>query len=190
MSIIPPPKKSGFTLIEIVIVLSIASLILVLVFVGVNGAVKANQDDQRRSDAKSVLSVVISNPKIFDAKIVAAGACFTNATCGIDVAPEVKQALGVTTFQDPTQVRNSGNTQVIPATDTNKAYRVTLRPSGATGVAPQIEIRKDAKCKNGNTFEASEGSWAVINILGPFKITGNGTPGQWQVYGTAYCVSS
>jgi prepilin-type N-terminal cleavage/methylation domain-containing protein len=192
MSIIPPSKKSGFTLIEIVIVLSIASLILVLVFVGVDGAVKANQNEQRRSDAKKVLSVVVSDPKIFDAKIVAAGLCFTNnpPTCGIDVADIVKQALGVTTFEDPTQVRNSGNTQVIPATDTNKAYRVTLRASGATGVAPQIEIRKDAKCKNGNTFEASQGSWAVINILGPFKITGNGTVGQWQVYGTAYCVNS
>ena len=196
MSIIPPSEKSGFTLIEIVIVLSIASLILVLVLVGVNGAVKANQNEQRRSVAKSVLSAVISNPKLFDAKIAETGTCFTNATCGIDVTNIVKQALGVTTFEDPTQVSNLNNTEGNTQPG-SKAYMVVLRAGDATGVAPKIEIRKDAKCKKtsgGYTFEASPGSFAVITILEPYQTKRYNALtepiGLWQIYGAAYCVNS
>jgi prepilin-type N-terminal cleavage/methylation domain-containing protein len=202
MSIIPPSKKSGFTLIEIVIVLSIASLILVLVFVGVDGAVKAKQNDQRRSDAKRVLSVVISNPNFF-AKKIADNPCFTAdpPTCGIDVTTMVRAALGVTTFEDPTQVSNTNNTEgnTVPG---SRAYNVVLRAGDATGVAPKIEIRKDAICKKtgtGYTFQASQGSWAVISILGPFYTKSFGTQTDpitnvvtalYQIYGSAYCVNS
>ena len=201
MSIIPPSKKSGFTLIEIVIVLSIASLIMVLVFVGWRGAVSSNQNEQRRSDAKRVLSAVIANPKLFDAAIVAAGQCFANdpPTCGINVTVEVKQALGVTTFEDPTQVSNLNNTEGNTQPG-SKAYGVTLRAGDATGVAPKIEIRKDGKCKKitgGYTFEASPGSFAVISILGPFETkkysdgnTANNFTPLYQIYGAAYCVNS
>ena len=202
MSIIPPSKKSGFTLIEIVIVLSIASLIMVLVFVGVNGAVKANQNDQRRSDAKRVLSVVISDPNFF-AKKIADNSCFTAdpPTCGIDVSVMVRSALGVTTFEDPTQVSNLNNTEGNTQPGT-KAYGIVLRPGDATGVAPKIEIRKDGKCKKttgGYTFEASQGSFAVISILEPFYTKQYGTKTDpitgvvtnlYQIYGSAYCVNS
>lgn len=200
MSIIPPLKKPGFTLIEIVIVLSIASLILVLVFVGVNGAVKVNQDDQRRSDAKRVLSVVISDPNFF-AKKIADNTCFTATTspCSLGVTDMIKQALDVTTFEDPTQVSNTNNTLENTAPG-SKAYAVVLRPGDSTGVANKIEIRKDGKCKKtatGYTFELSPGSYAVISVLGPFETkkfsngdaANNFTP-LYQIYGTQYCIDT
>ena len=139
--------------------------------------------------------------KLFDAAIVAAGQCFANdpPTCGINVTVEVKQALGVTTFEDPTQVSNLNNTEGNTQPG-SKAYGVTLRAGDATGVAPKIEIRKDGKCKKitgGYTFEASPGSFAVISILGPFETkkysdgnTANNFTPLYQIYGAAYCVNS
>lgn len=49
-------NKSGFTLIEIVIVLSIASLIMVGVFFGVNGALVAQRDSERKTYARELLA--------------------------------------------------------------------------------------------------------------------------------------
>jgi prepilin-type N-terminal cleavage/methylation domain-containing protein len=189
MSIIPPSKKSGFTLIEIVIVLAIGALIMVVVFVAAQGALMARRNEQRRSDARRVLAAVESNPNLVDLS------CFGDAIpcTGKSATTEIKRVLGVTTFEDPTQVRNSGNTQVIPASDTNKAYNVVFRPSTASGVVPSIEIRLNGKCKKtGNrwNFETSVGNNAVIIGLEPFNITGNGTVGQWQVYGTSYCINT
>lgn len=51
-----PAKKSGFTLIEIVIVLAIAALIMVIVFVAVNGAQRSRRDTERRATASRVLA--------------------------------------------------------------------------------------------------------------------------------------
>jgi len=51
-----PAKKSGFTLIEIVIVLAIAALIMVIVFVAVQGAQKSRRDTERRATASRVLA--------------------------------------------------------------------------------------------------------------------------------------
>jgi prepilin-type N-terminal cleavage/methylation domain-containing protein len=55
MSIIPPPKKSGFTLIEIVIVLAIAALIMVIVFVAVSGAQRSRRDAVTKNAAYQAL---------------------------------------------------------------------------------------------------------------------------------------
>ena len=49
-------KKSGFTLIEIVIVLAIAALIIVIVFVAVQGAQRSRRDTARRAAASRVLA--------------------------------------------------------------------------------------------------------------------------------------
>ena len=51
-----PAKKSGFTLIEIVIVLAIAALIMVIVFVAVSGAQRSRRDTEKRSVAAAVLA--------------------------------------------------------------------------------------------------------------------------------------
>lgn len=49
--------KKGFTLIEIVIVLAIAALIMVIVFLAVQGAQRSRRDTQRKNDANRVLAL-------------------------------------------------------------------------------------------------------------------------------------
>ena len=53
-----PAKKSGFTLIEIVIVLAIAALIMVIVFVAVQGAQRSRRDTTSRSNAAATLAAI------------------------------------------------------------------------------------------------------------------------------------
>lgn len=48
--------KKGFTLIEIVIVLAIAALIMVIVFLGVQGAQRSQRDIQAKDNASRLLS--------------------------------------------------------------------------------------------------------------------------------------
>lgn len=49
-------ERKGFTLIEIVIVLAIAALIMVIVFLAVQGAQRSRRDTQRRNAAGQVLA--------------------------------------------------------------------------------------------------------------------------------------
>ncbi len=53
-------KKEGFTLIEIVLVLAIAGLILVVVFLAVGGANRANRDTTRTNEAGQIAAVIES----------------------------------------------------------------------------------------------------------------------------------
>lgn len=53
-------KKEGFTLIEIVLVLAIAGLILVVVFLAVGGANRANRDTQRTNLAGQLAAALES----------------------------------------------------------------------------------------------------------------------------------
>lgn len=55
-----PKKQSGFTLIEIVIVLAIAALIMVIVFVAVQGAQRSRRDTAIRNKAAQVVAGLIS----------------------------------------------------------------------------------------------------------------------------------
>ncbi len=56
----PTPLKKGFTLIEIVIVLAIAALIMVIVFVAVQGAQRSRRDTALRDKAAQVTAALIS----------------------------------------------------------------------------------------------------------------------------------
>ena len=186
MSIIPPSKKPGFTLIEIVIVLAIAALIMVVVFVAASGALMARRNDQRRSDARLVLAAVESNPELYDAAIA-------NNT---NLSALTRRLLGVATFQDPTQTENKNNDQSnsIPG---SKDYIITNRSAllagiNLSGVSPKIEISRNAKCKkvgNNYRFEESPGSNAVNIVLEPISAKPSvGT--QYQMYGTLYCINT
>ena len=53
-------KEKGFTLIEIVLVLAIAGLLLVIVFLAVQGAQRSRRDTQRKHDAAIALAGVES----------------------------------------------------------------------------------------------------------------------------------
>lgn len=49
-------KDKGFTLIEIVLALAIAGLLLVIIFLAVQGANKSRRDSQRKNDVAAVLA--------------------------------------------------------------------------------------------------------------------------------------
>ncbi len=49
-------SKQGFTLIEIVLVMAIAALILVIIFLALQGAQRSRRDQQRRTDNARVLA--------------------------------------------------------------------------------------------------------------------------------------
>lgn len=53
-------REKGFTLIEIVLVLAIAGLLLVIVFLAVQGAQRSRRDGQRQQDAGRALAAVES----------------------------------------------------------------------------------------------------------------------------------
>ncbi len=202
MSKIPPPKKSGFTLIEIVIVLAIAALIMVIVFVAVQGALSARRNDQRRSDARRVLAAMESRPDLYADIIKNEDGAVRNTSLNI----LTRSLLGVTTFEDPTQTYNQNST--IDNTGTSRNYRITYRESSppaippatekfASVVAPLIEISTGAKCRkigNSYKFETSEGSNAVIVILEPFRTTRynpiTDLVPKYQTYGTPYCINT
>lgn len=177
MSIIPPSKKPGFTLIEVVIVLAIAALIMVIVFVAVQGALMGRRNDQRRSDARRVLAAVESNPGIYPTNLP-----------GQDVNILTRKLLGVDTvcgFEDPSISKTIG----IPCTNAGSARPVKMRitDSIGTGVAPWIEIKIGYKC-DGNKFSttASPGSNAVMSVLEPFKLNNDGVNRN----GTNYCINT
>ena len=53
-------KDKGFTLIEVVLVMAIAGLILVIVFLAVQGAQRSRRDNARKHDAARMLAAVES----------------------------------------------------------------------------------------------------------------------------------
>lgn len=53
-------KEKGFTLIEIVLVLAIAGLLLVIVFLALQGAQRSRRDQQRKQDAATALAAMES----------------------------------------------------------------------------------------------------------------------------------
>ena len=55
-----PAKKSGFTLIEIVIVLAIAALIMVIVFIAVQGAQRSRRDAAMRAAASNAIAALVA----------------------------------------------------------------------------------------------------------------------------------
>ena len=75
-------NKSGFTLIEIVIVLAIAALIMVIVFVAVQGAQRSRRDTERRAAASRVLAGLVSCASDNKGTIGGPVATATNVQCG------------------------------------------------------------------------------------------------------------
>jgi prepilin-type N-terminal cleavage/methylation domain-containing protein len=83
-----PANKSGFTLIEIVIVLAIAALIMVIVFVAVQGAQRSRRDTTARNAASQTLAAMeqyASNNS--GAYPTAAGQMVASYTTGITPTP-------------------------------------------------------------------------------------------------------
>jgi prepilin-type N-terminal cleavage/methylation domain-containing protein len=171
MSIIPPSKKPGFTLIEIVIVLAVAALIMVLVFVAVNGALMARRNDQRRSDARRVLAAVESNPDKYTCSPVSPATSCTGTI--------LSSSLNLGSFlRDPN----------------GAVYNIKVninQPAG--GNFPSIWIGKDAKCNDQERFDFAadaKGSNAVMIYLEPKTDIPATETSPASTAGTLYCINS
>lgn len=114
-------KEQGFTLIEIVIVLAIAGLILVIVFLAVNGAQRARRDNQRKNDA---------------ARYLAAAEQYASNNNGTYPAASI---VG-------TYLTNGGGTFNDPST--GAAYTVTVG-TGAPAAAGAMSASTSATCTGG-----------------------------------------
>jgi prepilin-type N-terminal cleavage/methylation domain-containing protein len=114
-------KSAGFTLVEVVIVLAIAGLIMVIVFLAVNGAQRGRRDTQRKTDASRYL---------------AAAEQFAANNNG--VYPTVSIV--------PTYLTNGGGTFNDPTTGT--VYTVTVGV-GAPGAAGAMSASSNAQCTGG-----------------------------------------
>ena len=94
-------KKSGFTLIEIVIVLAIAALIMVIVFVAVRGAQRSRRDTEKRAVASRVLASLTNcasdnNGTIGTAAVLCTNYISNNSVTGITASGMTVAAPSVT----------------------------------------------------------------------------------------------
>lgn len=94
-------KSDGFTLIEVVMVLAIAGLIMVVVFLAVGGAQRANRDTQRVNQAGLIASALESYARNHDGAYpsTALPASYTTAIKDIDtnIAPVYSSAAATAT---------------------------------------------------------------------------------------------
>ena len=132
--------KSGFTIIEVIIVLVIAAIILVMVFLVVPQIQRSQRNTRRQTFARQVLSAIhtwyANNP---------------NWTSG----PTVDNVLAITgtTYKDP-------STGTINLTAYNKTGSPTAPPD-ALGKA--IYITGGSKCSSG-TYTDGSGASVVIYV--------------------------
>jgi len=99
-------KKSGFTIIEVVLVLAIAGLIFLMVFIALPALQRSQRDTQREEDMSRAQTAIVSFQKVnrgrtpvFDPGGQAWGSCGrTNAPSGFC---ERYLLVGGDTFEDP-----------------------------------------------------------------------------------------
>ncbi|MBP9827270.1 type II secretion system protein [Candidatus Saccharibacteria bacterium] len=162
--------KRGFTLIEIVIVLAIAALILVVVFIAVQGAQRSQRNDSRRALASRVSSAIND----FKANT---GGGFTQANA-VTFAAEV--AADKYLSANDKRVGNDTFTVQVPALavftvvpPTGSCNITTAYAVGLTGGADQaIEVRAAGNptqvyvsicLESGSTTAAQSGTIYTIN---------------------------
>ncbi len=141
-------SKSGFTLIEVVLVLAIGGLIFLLAFIAFGQATKNRRDTQRRSDAARIIS------EIENAKGDTNGG-------GFDTGTELGGFIDVYLGGDA--VGSTGGT----FTSSNIVYTVTYGssiPGEVTSGTANISVSSRYKC-NGNVFSdptGNSGDYAVV----------------------------
>ena len=124
-----PAKKSGFTLIEIVIVLAIAALIMVIVFVAVQGAQRSRRDAAMRAAASNAVAALV--------------ACAGNNSGNVNSANCQQYVAGVTYPGTTTGSYNAGapgsTNQLFASGGTCTSRQLTATSPGSVQATYRIE---------------------------------------------------
>lgn len=124
-------RESGFTIIEVVLVLAIAGLIFLMVFIALPALQRSQRDSQRRSDAGMVLSQVTNYQTDNRGQVPGTSSTALNSFQNTYFDAE--------TFVDPTDGEydiTTGGDDADPKTpDTGRIYYYTNRICGEGGKA-------------------------------------------------------
>jgi prepilin-type N-terminal cleavage/methylation domain-containing protein len=137
-----PANKSGFTLIEIVIVLAIAALIMVIVFVAVSGAQRSRRDTERRAVASRVLASLVNCASDNSGTIGGTNLCASYITGAVGTGNT--GTLGGTLPTTGTQTVYIASTGGCPATQ--GAVTTAISGGSATGVYYWSEANNAPVC--------------------------------------------
>lgn len=144
-------KKSGFTIIEVVLVLAIAALIFLIVFLAVPTLQKNQRDTQRRSDMARMISQLQSYQSNHAGSVPAA----TNGT----------GAGEITSFITKYMASGSGTAFTSPG---GNPYIVTGQSSTTTvdSTVDTIDYYTSAVCKDGTLqSDSNPRSVAIVTTL-------------------------
>ena len=121
-------QQSGFTIIEVLIVLAIAGLIMLIVFLAVPALQRNSRNTQRRNDVSTYLGAVNEWSNNNQGRIPTANTDLTTANTGVNALAK----LGV--YTAPTTATNGATAQTaITAVDTMRyVYGATCGTGGAT----------------------------------------------------------
>ena len=167
-------KQEGFTIIEVLIVLAIASLILLVVFLAVPGLQRSNANNAAKNDATRIASAITSwvannGATVPSSALTAAQVNTVFADLGASNTAKLKggDAAAISTVIGATVADQTWYTDNVGATFDGTAAAKTYTVPAVTGNKYAVDIVTNAQCST--TF--SQGNNAV-------PITGNSSYGS------------
>ena len=164
-------KKSGFTIIEVVLVLAIAGLIFLMVFIALPALQRSQADTQRESDISRVQAAIQSFQKVNRGRVPAFDGTASQAWGSCD--PEAPTGfcqrfllVGGDTFEDP-----DGTPYSFAPGEPNDVLTGSAEGLGSGQFDHIIYVYQSATC-NGEVAVASTGSRKVALL---YKLEGGGT---------------
>ena len=153
-------KKAGFTIIEVIIVLTIAAIIVMLVFLILPQATQTQRNTRRKNDLNRIQAAVI--------KLSEENSNFWRSS-GTDITSEVFDITG-------------------NLTDPNSNSNYVIKIGSSTSNTPnQIVVKNNASCNN-NTFADTNGSFAIAGVTEPFSATTQAK--NTTITGQIYCINN
>lgn len=148
-----PQKQNGFTLIEIVIVLAIAALIMVIVFLAVQGAQRSRRDTQRKNDANRIVALANNAAATSNGNYPGAAGGVTAANFNTQwIVPEnfVDPSGGAYTITNSSQPIPAGTTNTIHYSAGAICSQGNMTTTGATprNFAVQVGTESGTYCVN------------------------------------------
>lgn len=147
-------QKSGFTIIEVVLVLAIAGLIFLMVFIALPALQRSQRDSQRKNDLGRVVSAVQSF------KANNRGQAPRSGQYAEIILPNYLQGEGMGEFQDPDGSRYLFHGYLVGEIPTER--KASWSPSNTL-----IYVFFEAKCTpgGGNTVAANLNEIALMIVL-------------------------